>query len=169
MSLAVLLSLAALKSCGATTITEQPGAYRYGAGEPIEVIDIETREALGTLTVTGAEILVDKPFETRRSAGTDEDGDTIYETVTYEQIVQVFYTFTGSRRLSESNFTLRDSFGELTTRPSALEPRPAYTPITKRGQSSFVVALQKQSGYLDINFTYNVLQIRPTARIRLEF
>jgi len=165
--LALLLCLNLLAGCsvGLTTITEQPGNYQYQLNEPIEVIDIETRETLGTLVITGAEILREGPFEAQESDGEGEDGEAIYKTVTYSQIVQIFYTYSGSRKLSNAHFSVRDSADEIGRKPEALEPVPEYEAMEKKGQYSFTVALQNPGGYLDIRFTYNALQIRPTARI----
>ena len=136
--------------------------------EPIEVVDIETGENLGTLVVTGVEILREEPFEAREEDGEDEDGEAIYITVTYNQIVQVFYTWSGSKSISGSNFSAWDSTGELGRRPEGLEPAPEYEPMAKRDQHGFAVALKNPGSTLDVHFNYNVLQFRPTARIRLE-
>ena len=82
-----------LSGCSATTITEHEGNYLYGAGESINVIDIDTREHIGTLKVTEAVLLSDTPFTVTEKSGTDENGNDIYETVTYAQLVQVFYQY----------------------------------------------------------------------------
>ena len=165
--LAFLPCLLAGCGVGRTTITEQPGNYQYQLDEAIDVIDIDTRDALGTLVVTGVEILKEEPFEVQESDGEDEDGETIYTTVTYNQIVQIFYTWSGSKALSNSNFSVWDSADAIGRRPEGLDPAPDYEALAKRDQSSFVVALKNPGSYLDIRFTYNILQIRPTARIRI--
>jgi len=168
LAIAMILGLAAVPACGATTITAQAGNYRYKVNEPIEVIDIETRNTFGILTITGVEILKDEPFEARESAGEDENGEPQYTTVTYSQIVQIFFTYTGEKKLSDMHFNVRDATNELGRRPSGLDPVPAYQLKERSGQSSFVVALKNKGSYLEISFIYNAVQIRPTARIRVE-
>jgi len=172
LPLALLLSLCLLAGCtvgvGLTAITRQPGNYLYQLDEPIEVIDIETGETLGILVVTGLEILREEPFEALEEDGEDEEGETIYIAVTYNQIVQIFYTWSGPKAVSGSNFSVWDSTGALGRRPEGLEPAPEYEPVAKRDQHSFAAALKNPGSTLDIHFNYNVLQFRPTARIRLE-
>jgi len=172
LPLAVLLCMGLLAGCtvsvGLTAITEQPGNYLYQLDEAIEVIDIETRENLGTLVITGVEVLKEEPFEALEEDGEDEDGETIYVTVTYSQIVQVFYTWSGAKSVSGSNFSVWDSAGEIGRKPDGLDPAPEFEPMAKRDQYSFTAALKSPGSYLDIHFTYNVLQFRPTARIRIE-
>jgi len=166
---ALLLGLALLAGCGVTTITAQPGEYQYQLNEPIEIIEIETRKTLGALTVTGVEILRDEPFDVQEKDGEDEDGNPICKTVTYRQIVQVFFTYTGSKRLSGRNFIVRDSANDFGENPDGMDPKPEYTQKTKEGQSSFTVALQNPGGQLDMYFHYNILQLRSTARIQAAF
>jgi len=167
--LALPLALSLLAGCvGATTITEQPGNYVYGLNEDIAVVDIETRETFGVLAVTGVEVLRDEPFEVQEQDGEDEDGKPAYKTVTYSQIIQIFYTYSGEKKLNSGNFAVWDSVHVIGKNPAALEPKPEYTPAEKPGQSSLVVALQAPGGPLEVTFTYNVLQIRPTARIKIE-
>lgn len=166
--LAALLCLALPAGCGVTTITEQPGNYVYRLNEPIDVIDIESRETLGILTVTGVEVLLDEPFDVQENDGEDKAGKPILKTVTYSRIVQVFYTYTGSKRISGGNFTVWDSGNIIGKNPEGMEPKPAYTPQAKKGQSSFTTALLHPEGPLDINFSYNFMQLHPTARIQVE-
>jgi len=168
LPLALLVFTGLLAGCvGATTITEEAGSYVYKMNEEIAVVDIETRETFGVLAVTGARVLFDGPFDVREVEGKDEAGEPVYKTVTYSQIVQVFYTYTGEKKLSGANFTVRDRANVIAKNPNNFDPKPAYTPASQPGQSSFIVALRNPGGPLEATFTYNVLQIRPTARIEI--
>jgi len=165
---AAILCLALLAGCGVTTITEQPGNYVYRLNEPIDIIDIETRETRGILTITGVEVLRDEPFDVQENDGEDEAGKPILKTITYSRIVQVYYTYTGSKRISGGNFTVWDSGKIIGKNPEGMEPKPAYTLKAKKGQSSFTTALLHPEGPLDIHFSYNFMQLHPTARIQVE-
>jgi len=51
-----------LTACSATTITEQAGNYIYSENEDINVLDIDTRNTLGTLKMTGVKVLINDSF-----------------------------------------------------------------------------------------------------------
>ena len=154
-----------LSGCSATTITEHEGNYLYGAGESINVIDIDTREHIGTLKVTEAVLLSDTPFTVTEKSGTDENGNDIYETVTYAQLVQIFYQYDdkeNGKDISAANFTAYDAYGQRG------EINPAgYTGENRNGSDSFLVALENKSGTIRLDFQYNVLQTTATAKIQL--
>lgn len=154
-----------LSGCSATTITEHEGNYLYGAGESINVIDIDTREHIGTLKVTEAVLLSDTPFTVTEKSGTDENGNDIYETVTYAQLVQVFYQYDdrgSGKDISAANFTAYDAAGKM----GEIDPA-GYTGENRNGSDSFLVALENKSGTIRLDFQYNVLQTTATARIQL--
>jgi hypothetical protein len=166
-----LLSCFALSACSTTTITDKPGNYQYKVNETVNIVDIDSRESLGTVTVTGAAVLKDEPFEVLESDGTHENGETKYKTVVYNQIVQIFYTYTAidsSKTISGANFDVRDSGRSLGVSAGSLTSQPDYSLQSRDGSSSFVVALKNKGDYLEIAFKYKVLQMKATALIRVE-
>lgn len=154
-----------LFGCSATTITEREGNYLYGVGEDIHVIDIDTREHIGTLKVTEVVLLSDTPFTVTERTGTDENGNDIYETVTYAQLVQVFYQYDdrgSGKDISAANFTAYDAAGKM----GEIDPA-GYTGENRTGSDSFLVALENKSGTIRLDFQYNILQTTATAKIQL--
>lgn len=161
----IAVMLLFFSGCSATTITEHEGNYLYGAGESINVIDIDTREHIGTLKVTEAILLSDTPFTVTEKSGTDESGNDIYETVTYAQLVQIFYQYDdkgNGKDISAANFTAYDAYGQR------CEINPVgYSGENRNGSDSFLVALENKSGTIRLDFQYNVLQTTATAKIQL--
>ena len=51
-----------LSACSATTITQHEGNYIYSANEDIRIFDIDTRDVVGVLNVTGIQVLNNRPF-----------------------------------------------------------------------------------------------------------
>lgn len=155
-----------LSSCSTTTITEKPGNYRYGVNEEIRVLDIDSRETLATLTVTGWEMLNNQPFVLAEADGTDESGNTVYRNVTYARLIQIHYVWTTAdsvKTLSAANFTVRDGNGN----DARINPEMEYTSIPRQG-NSFVIALQTAEGDIDMEFNFHPLQTTPTARLRIQ-
>lgn len=154
-----------LFGCSATTITEREGNYLYGVGEDIHVIDIDTREHIGTLKVTEVVLLSDTPFTVTERTGTDENGSDIYETVTYAQLVQIFYQYDdrgNGKDISAANFTAYDAAGKR----GEIDPA-GYTGESREDSDFFLVALENKSAAIRLDFQYNVLQTTATAKIQL--
>jgi len=167
-SLAAVVLLFLLTGCSATTITGQAGNYIYKAGEAIDIIDIDTRNTIGTLKLTGAEVLINEPFTVREKSGTDESGNDVYVDVTYAQLLQIDYVYENkngnNKNLSSANFQIYGSDGSLGT----VDPDAGYTPIEANGTDSFTVALQNKSESVSIHFRYNIWQTTITAKINLD-
>ena len=168
MLLALLAGLLLLTACD-TTVTQYARNHEFGLGETIEIMDDSDGELVGTLVITGIELLRNEAFEAQeRIVATEEGQDQPqYETLTYQQIVQVFYVFEGNRRILGSHFAVLDQSGQRGARTSSLDPRPEYQERMQGGQASVVFALQTESRYADIQFRYSMWQLRPTATIRV--
>ena len=152
-------------SCSTTTITDKPGSYAYGLNEEINIIDIDSRASLGTVKVTGFEIIADEPFVIKEYQETTSDGERIYKDVTYSRMVQVYYVYNcidSSHSVSGANFT---SLGDTV---KASESNFTGKPKPREGQHSFLVALKNSDNSLGLNFNYNSLQTKPTAVIRFD-
>ena len=144
--------------------------YIYGLNEPIHVIDIDTRDELGTLTITGVEVLKDEKFTAKERDGYDANSQPKYKDVTYEQIVQVFYDydFKRSKAVTDYNFGVLDASGIVAVKADQIDPLSDYTEKTKKGSLSFVVALKNRSDSIQIQFRYNSMQVKPTAKIKID-
>ena len=167
--LAIVL-MAISTACSTTTITDKPGNYLYEVNEEISIIDIDSREKLGTVKITGIEILRDSPFEIHGADGTDENGDTKYKNVTYQQIIQIYYSYSmidSSKSISSGNFITFDSTNTYANYIDSLESRPDYKEKPKEGSQSHVVAVKNKGNYIDIEFKYRLAQTKPTAKIRV--
>lgn len=162
----IIILLVSFSGCSTTTITEHEGNYIYKANEDINIIDIDTREKIAVLKMSGVEILSNKPFTIKEKLKTDENGRNIYETVNYNQLIQVYYTYESSKghSISSANFRIYDDNGTLVKKDPDIE----YTPVQKNGTDSFVVALKNKSDSVTINFKYKQLQTTTTAKISLD-
>lgn len=163
---AAAAGLLLLSSCAsATTITEKEGNYVYGEGEAINIVDIDTRDTIGTLKMTGAVVLKDEATSVWERDGTDENGKAVYREKVYEQVVQIFYVYEnkGGSGVSSANFSVYDAQGGYATEDPDIDVKPA----SRSGQQSFVVALNNRSDSIDIWFKYHILQFTTTAKIRL--
>ena len=56
-----------------TTKTTKPKTYIYGVNEKIEIIGSRDEEILGTLTITGVEVLLDEDFLVEDTSATNSD------------------------------------------------------------------------------------------------
>ena len=171
MLLAIVVLFSPGCSCAVTTTTNNPENHLYSLNETINIIDIESRASLGTVTITGIEILKSEPFTVRETGRLDSDGNTTYTEITYSKIIQIYYTYTvidSSKRIRSTNFDTFDTRGERGSIANSLNPRPNFTEIPRDGNHSFTVALRNQGNYIYINFNYNTFQSRPTARIRID-
>lgn len=152
--------------CASTTITEREGNYRYGKDEAIRILDIDTRNLVGTLTVTGARVLKED-FTIDEKQGTDVSGRDVLVPVPYAQLIQVYYRYEKSRsgkEISGHHFRVYDEKGAIAQR----DPEVDDVPEAGSESQSFVVALKNSSRTLHIDFRYDPLQSNPTARIELE-
>ena len=165
--IAVIACLLLFSACD-TTVTQHARNHRFSEGQAIEIISDENSELLGLLTITGAVVLSNTPFEVQLREVIDEDGQTRTVTETFRQIVQIYYTYTGDRRILNSHFTVRDRTGDAAQRPHSNDPWPvAFTPIPRGDEDSFVVALRNESSFIDIEYRFSMWQLRPTALVRV--
>ena len=155
-----------MTGCASTTITEREGNYRYGKDEAIRILDIDTRDLVGTLTITGVRVLK-KDFTIDEKLGTDASGQDVLVQIPYAQLVRIFYRYeaTGAdKTISGLHFDVRDAEGTMAKR----DPVVDYEPEENTDSQSFVVALKNSGHTLHIDFRYDPLQSNPTARIELE-
>lgn len=168
ISILLLFIIAAqLSACSTTTITDKPGNFIYSQNEEINIIDIDSRESLGIVKVTGCAVLKDAPFVLQEYDGKDENGKEKYKEVSYAQIIQVYYTYSlidGSKNISATNFTVFDS----SDAPGRYDPETDYSRQDKKDNPSFILALKNKSSYVNINFKYRPLQTKETAKIRID-
>ena len=160
----LLLILTVVTGCASVeTITENPGNYMYSLNEEIKIIDIDTRETIGTLVFTGTDILRDEDFTLTLYKETDDDGNRIYEDLTYRQLVQINYIFRNTvdsaKEITFKNFSIKNS-------DAIINPDTSYTEKPHTG-SCFVVALRERTKALNVDFTYDILQTRSTAKVSL--
>lgn len=162
----VLLSLF-VAGCSATTITEREGNYMYGKNEDIKILDIDTRDHIGTLKMTDVVVLSDTPFIISERVGEYDNGSSIYEDVSYAQLVQIFYQYDSrgtDKDISASNFTVYDAGGRIGEK----NPEVQQTGIYREGTDSFLVALKTKSDSIRVDFQYNFMQTTTTAKIQLQ-
>jgi len=162
-SILVVAFILCLASCSTTTITDKPGEYEYGLNEEINIVDIDSRKSLGTVKVTGYEIIKNEPFIIEEYKETNSSGEKVYEDVTYAQLVQIYYTYTcidSSKSFSGANFvvlgdTVKANESDFTGKP-------------KEGNHNFMAALKNRDGYIKLHFNYNALQTKSTAKIKFD-
>jgi len=155
-----------LPACSATTITEHEGNYIYSKNEDINILDIDTRDNIATLKMTGIEVLKDSSFTIKEKSGSDESGNDIYEDVAYQQLIQIFYYFDSkgnNKNISSANFNVYDQTGTS----GNINPDIEYNANKKNGEEYFVVALETKSDSINTNFKYNFLQTTNTAKVKL--
>ena len=141
MILPILLMAVIFSGCEHETITQNPGEYRYQINEPINIVDVETGDTLGVLTVTGVYTINDKPFTVRTETGTAEDGEPVYEDIAYEQLLQVNYIFENApqndKTISGLNFSPYAQSNDTT-----VDPKTGFDKaLLNQGESCFTVAI----------------------------
>lgn len=102
-------------SCRTTTNTEKPNNYKYGFNEEIKILDMESKGVLATVKFTGISVLKDQPFEIKEVDHYDQSNNPVYENITYNQIIQIYYVYKttdSTKNISSSNFSVKDSKGE---------------------------------------------------------
>ena len=141
------------------TITQKPGNYQFGINETVEIIDIETRETLGAITVTSCQLVEDQPF--------------VVEEVVYEGNKRVTVKTTYSK-LYQITCTVVDSLGEIDSvkhhfsplnRDHVMDPRN-----DSRGDSFYIAIVEGGGGNktdFALEFSYDLNQSRPTARFTI--
>lgn len=167
MILPILLMAVIFSGCEHETITQNPGEYRYQINEPINIVDVETGDTLGVLTVTGVYTINDKPFTVRTETGTAEDGEPVYEDIAYEQLLQVNYIFENApqndKTISGLNFSPYAQSNDTT-----VDPKTGFdkAPLNQ-GESCFTVAFSQKVDQFELHFRYGVFQLRKTAVIHI--
>lgn len=161
----IVIIIFCMSSCRATTtMTDHPADYIYALNEEIKIRDIESGGELGTLIITDAILLKEEPFEIPMFDGYREDGTAIYQNENYEALVQVNYIGTSidsRNKITNDNFTVKDSLGE----PVEYNPALEYT-LIETEQSTMVIALKNKGEFIDIHFSFHNSQSGPTAKIR---
>lgn len=149
------------------TITKNPGSYLYQLGETIKIVDIETGECIGNLTITEFQLIQDTPFLVSKYAGLDDNYEAIYEDVTYHQLTQVNYTFENEpgyhATISADHFNVVDN--GITD--SVINPRKTDIPLPTNAVNCFWLASEQPVDEIELTFTYDLRQSRHTARIQL--
>ena len=153
-------------SCRTTTITENSNDYIYGFNEEIKILDMESKGVLATVKITGISVLKDQPFELKEVDHYDQSNNPVYENITYNQIIQIYYVYKttdSTKNISSSNFSVKDSKGEQ----AIFDPDTDFKAKALDGNNSMIVALKNRSDFINIQFKYNPLQLKSTANIKL--
>lgn len=164
----LLISLLILSGCSSHTITDKPENYLYKPNDVIHIYDnSDTRDLLGILKITSVNILSEKPFVHKEENGYDANSKPVYKDVTYNQIIQVNYTYTvknGGNPISADNFYVTDSRSTLGLK----NPDTEYHTMDVKNTKHFVAAMQTKSDVINICFNYSIFQLTPTAKIQAE-
>ena len=170
-SLFLLLMVITLFACSSDpmieTITGNPGNYIYSEAQTINILDIPTGDSIATLTVTGYETLLDKPFAIPRYIGSKENGEKVYEDIEYNLLVQINYRFENQTNFKKKIGTNNFSIVNVESNRFKINPDIEYTPIPHNGEQSFVIAFREKRKELHLDFTYDTHQSRATAKIHL--
>lgn len=157
----VLLFLICLFLVGCSdgnTVTEQPRNHLYGLGEEIVVTSVDNGNQLMRLQVKSVKVLKNEKFSVQSE--TDEKTST-----EYSQLIEIEYDYVNingnSKILTSSNFTVYDELNEK----GLVNPNINYQ--EQSGSKSFTVALKNSSDKIKIDFCYDLLQFKPTAKIEV--
>jgi len=167
--LSMIVSLS-LTSCETTTTNQHNNSnYLYALNEEAQIIDKDSGDELGRLKFTGYHVLKDTPFTIRESDGEDEDGNTKYKDVQYEQLLQlnfVYHVSDSTKKPNSSHFGCWDSFKKYCAmNPSDVE----YTPVSVDDEHFFVIAVPTKSDYIEIGYRYAFWQATGfTAKFKIE-
>ncbi len=151
--MAVILSFA---GCAPTTYTEKGEDYVYSVGETINILDKESKQVLGSVTISDAVVIKDEPFIIEEFAKYDENSNPIYEKVSYEAVVQINYKYTiadSTKTITTSNFSVFDKVGNS----AEFSPKTNYEKIPTK-DNSFVVAVKEKGEFVDLSFRYHISQ-----------
>ena len=171
----MLLFISASCAPSVPTKTDKSKNFRYKENESISIIETKSKKTIGTIMITGVEILKDEPFNIERP-DKNVNGEITYKNIEYNQIVQIFYTYTIDDlrwEIGSRNFQIWDSNSNFTD-PSmtSLLDEIEYQEIQKEGSLSFVFPLKDKSDYIDVVFYYDTKEKygsnpNPTAIIRI--
>ena len=149
--------------------TDQAENHIYEKNETIRILNKDTDEEFGTLTITKVEVLMDEIFEAKIADGRDDKGNIKYETVNYYQIIQVFYEANLDVSVSYDNFLVTDSLSETATGIAYIDPQPDIKDKKKNDKNSFIVGLKNKSNFVEIDYRYLKTDALPTATINMVF
>jgi hypothetical protein len=168
-----VLTLTACVSVAGNVTTEQPRNHVYGAGEPIRFLNENNdRLLLGTLTFVSVYVLSDEPFTRREFDRVGENGKRLYKDVTYEQIIQINYTYAreDGRELSEHDFIVYDSGRHFAANDILSDYGNADFEVIPTDMYSIIVALPHRSREVRVEVRYSAMfhfVLTPTATARL--
>jgi len=164
----MFISILILTSCSSHTITDNPENYIYKLNDSINIYDnSDTRDLFGVLKITSVNVLSETPFVLKEADGYDANSKPVYKDVTYNQIVQVNYTYeikNSGKTISADNFYVTDSNSKVGLK----NPNTEFNPIKTENTTYFVIALQTKSSSINIGFNYGVLQLTTTAKIQAD-
>lgn len=169
-SLMVVAALCVLILSGClptTTKSSKPKSYSYGLNEPIVILDNKSEKEVGTIAITGFEILLDNTFEAVFDDGRDEAGNPKTKTITYSQIIQVFYTYKADIPIGYGNFLIYDEDHVTATGIDYINPRPDFSEKTDKKDNYFIVCLKNKSQKIDIDVRFHSYDATPVAKVRI--
>jgi len=162
---AALVLLLLLSSCFAgDTITDNARNHVYQMGDVIHFYDERNdRKPLGALTFVSVHVLSDDPFTLKEQDGKDSQGEPIYKDVTYNQLVQIDYTYEAFAKKRINRFGVSDSAGGR----GSLNPDTPYSAVpTETGMSSLIAALPAAGNAVRVEVFYSGV-FSPNAIVNL--
>jgi len=150
---ATLVCLPLLSSCFAgNTTTDYARNHVYGLGEAIHFYDERNdRDPLGTLTFVSVYVLSNDMFTLKERDGT-KDGKPAYKEVTYNQLVQINYTYQSDAGKSPRSFAVYDSAGSR----GELNPGTPYDKIpVDEGVGCLIAALPAHGDSVRVDVLYS--------------
>ena len=153
--LMILATVLSFSGCYAesTVGTDLEADHVYGLGEEMKFFDLQTDEKLGSVTVKEVYVLSDKPFSRRERVGKDEDGESVYETLNFEGIVQICYSYEtvdSSRNVTNRNFYVYDRDGNK----ASINTENGEYILKETEYNSFVVAVQDLDEGLNVGVSF---------------
>ena len=85
--------------------------------------------------------------------GHDEAGNPKTKTITYSQIIQVFYTYKTDIPIGYDNFLIYDEAHVTATGIDYINPRPDFSEKTDTKDNYFIVCLKNKSQYICLLYT----------------
>jgi len=162
---AALVLLLLLSSCFAgNTITDYARNHVYQLGDVIRFYDERNdRKPLGVLTFAAVHVLSDEAFTVREQDGKDDQGKPVYKDVTYNQLVQIDYTYEAFTKKKINRFAVYDSAGGK----GALAPDTPHSAIpVETGVSSLIAALPAAGNTVRVEVFYSGV-FSPNAIVNL--
>ncbi len=140
------------------TMTQNAGNYCYSLGEQVDIIDIETRETIATLTITSCELIEDEPFSTILEDGYDSDEEPVYKETVYTALYKL------NIDLQDNKQTISDLTDHFDSDDSNFVINPTYKP----GSEEYIYVGAKRGNDCDdvmsLKFVYDTNQSRHTAK-----